>query len=283
MSWHAATGADVPEIEAFLSARLQTSMFPLGNLAAHGLGGGHPRALNVLLRRSPKVDAVFAVTNEGMILPQVPPLMETDWQALREVFLGPFIGAAGEATQVRATLRAFALDTAPTRVGEDEQGYMIDLSDLILPDTTRATLHPIDAANVALATEWRAAYHVEVLGTPADEAQAKAAQDIAHYIEQDSHRLLCRDGAPVAMTGFNTRWRDAVQVGGVFTPPELRRRGHAARALALHLAEARGAGAARAVLFAASEAAASVYRALGFTRGEDFALVLFDGPQGATP
>jgi hypothetical protein len=36
--------ADRPAIEAFLSAHIETSMFPLGNLARHGMAGGKPHA-----------------------------------------------------------------------------------------------------------------------------------------------------------------------------------------------------------------------------------------------
>jgi len=36
-----ATETDRPAIEAFLNAHAATSMFPLSNLANHGMNGGH--------------------------------------------------------------------------------------------------------------------------------------------------------------------------------------------------------------------------------------------------
>jgi predicted GNAT family acetyltransferase len=62
---------------------------------------------------------------------------------------------------------------------------------------------------------------------------------------------------------------DVVQVGGVYTPPALRGKGHARLALALHLAEARGKGVGRAILYAFSEPAARAYRAIGFQARQD--------------
>jgi predicted GNAT family acetyltransferase len=61
----------------------------------------------------------------------------------------------------------------------------------------------------------------------------------------------------------------------VYTPPELRGRGFARAAVAASLLEARAEGAARAVLFTSSGAAARAYEALGFVRAGSFGLVLF--------
>ena len=87
------------------------------------------------------------------------------------------------------------------------------------------------------------------------------------------------DGKPVAMTGFNARLPEVVQIGGVYTPPELRGNGYAKLAVALHLIEARTAGATRAVLFAASESAARAYIAIGFQPAGQFSLLLFTNPK----
>ena len=97
------------------------------------------------------------------------------------------------------------------------------------------------------------------------------------WIAADSHRFLVVDGEPVALTGFNARLPDIVQVGGVYMPPEARGRGLARRAVALHLTQARAAGAGRATLFASGAAAVACYAALGFERIGSFTLVLFDG------
>ena len=59
--------------------------------------------------------------------------------------------------------------------------------------------------------------------------------------------------------------------------------GLAGRAVALHLAEARDGGVAKATQFAASEAAARAYMRLGFHRTGSFALALLPYAQKVTP
>ena len=81
------------------------------------------------------------------------------------------------------------------------------------------------------------------------------------------------------MTGFNMVLDEAVQVGGVYTPPDRRGKGYARRVVGGHLLEARARGAKQAVLFAASEAAAAAYLAIGFQPVGAYALVMFDVPQ----
>lgn len=80
------------------------------------------------------------------------------------------------------------------------------------------------------------------------------------------------------MTGVNAALPDIVQVGGVWTPPALRGRGHARRAVGLHLAELRDTGVGAATLFASGEQAVRAYKALGFERIGTISLVLFAGP-----
>ena len=68
---------------------------------------------------------------------------------------------------------------------------------------------------------------------------------------------------------------DAVQVGGVWTPPQLRNRGYARAVVAGALLAVRAAGVRRSVLFTAEAnlPAQRAYAALGFTRIGDWALI----------
>ena len=91
--------------------------------------------------------------------------------------------------------------------------------------------------------------------------------------------MLEAGGEPVAMSGFNATLPDCVQIGSVWTAPELRRRGYARCAVAGSLLEAREAGVSRSILFAESPHAKRAYEAIGFRRIGDYGLVLFDGPQ----
>jgi predicted GNAT family acetyltransferase len=71
-----------------------------------------------------------------------------------------------------------------------------------------------------------------------------------------------------------------VQIGGVWTPPAWRGRGYAKAVVAGALLAARERGVARSVLFTGPDnhPAQAAYRALGYGRVGDYALVLFAEP-----
>ena len=267
--------ADLPRIEALLSASVETSMFPLSNLRTFGLDGAAPRAMRFWIDAA--VSVALGVTTDGMALPVLPGF--DDWKAVRDALAGQvLIGAAGEAETVRCLLAAAGLAGAPVRLAGDEAHYTLDLTHLAIPDGEGDLAMP-DASHQSLLVAWRSAYQREVLGTPDAEADATARVEVADWLAQGSHRLLISPDGPLALTGFNAALPEIVQVGGVYTPPMLRNRGHARRAVALHLVEARSRGCGRAVLFSASPAACRAYRAVGFREVGRFSLVVFDGPQ----
>ena len=68
--------------------------------------------------------------------------------------------------------------------------------------------------------------------------------------------------------------RDNVQIGGVWTPPELRGRGYARRVVAGALRVAEGEGVRRAVLFTENPAARRSYEALGFRQVGEFGVIV---------
>ncbi|MBC58335.1 MAG: GNAT family N-acetyltransferase [Confluentimicrobium sp.] len=285
MTLRRATSGDAAAIDRFLLGRVESSMFPLANLREHGIDGPAPRSMRFWLNEGPAGPRqVFGLTREGMAMPQMPGAAAADWRAVAAALAGRrLIGVLGEAGQVRACLAATGLTGAPTLLDHDEPAFTLDLGDLRIPARPDARLDPAAQADRALLVGWRRAYHTEVLGTPAADAEARAEQDIAGFLARGTHRILRIGAQPVAMTGFNATLPDTVQIGAVFTPPELRGRGYARLAVALHLQEARRAGVTRAVLFAASDAAAKAYRAIGFARWGSFALVLFDGAQQVAP
>lgn len=267
------------ELEAILTDRIDHAMFPLTNLRSHGLSSGgfpgsHPHATR-FWRVGDR--SVVALTRGGMILALLDP--GCDLSRLPAVLTGQTVqGAAGPAASIRPVISALGLVGTPARLDEDEPGFALDLERLQMPHLSHVSLVPASAVPRDLLASWRAAATVETQGMPQAQANEHATQDVEGWLDRDSHRVLLQDGRPVALTGFNATLPEIVQVGGVYTPPQLRNRGHARTAVALHLAEARDRGCARAVLFAATPAAVRAYLALGFLPAASFALFLLRLP-----
>jgi GNAT superfamily N-acetyltransferase len=257
-----ATEADRPAVEAFLVARAVTSMFPLTNLARHGMDGDHDRAMRFWLCGGPDglTDAV-GITREGMVLPSCD---GTPWaKAARALSGRDILGVMGASAQARPLIAALGLDGAATELDEDEPQFLLDLGTLVVPDGP-GVLRPLSQVDRSLMVAWRRDASIEALGVPPAEAGARAAADIDRFLGEETHRVLVGPQGPLALTGFNAEAAGLVQVGAVYTPPALRSRGHARRAVALHLAEARARGMRQATLFTASAAAVRAYRAIGF-------------------
>ncbi|GIT89743.1 hypothetical protein JANAI62_07720 [Jannaschia pagri] len=265
-----ATEADLPAIQAMLSARAPHAMFPQSNLRNQGLGGGHPHGMTVWIDTLHTVSAMLGLNNCGMVMPVWDDMPRGAADVLKRF---PLKGFAGPTPMVRPLTTALALDTAPATLDADEPQFLLHLPTTRWSDDA-GTLAPVsDHRETAIG--WRTAYQTELHMT--DDGPESAVAAVDRWCAADSHRLLIVEGQPVAMTGFNARLPDIVQVGGVYTPPDLRRRGFARQAVALHLAEARAQGVREATLFAATDAAVACYQSLGFDRIGDFALVLFDG------
>ncbi len=278
---------DLCRIRRFLQAHEDDAMFALANLDHDGLAvDGQPNPPRSLYAWIDGDDpqAFVAITEEGMLLPVLPEAPARHWAAIAPALARRrAFGITGSAPAARAGIAALGLAEARTAIDRDEPQFALDLTGLQIPAAERLALWRPGEGERSLMESWRAAYHIEVLGTAAEQAATVAARDIAQALERDTYRLLLRDGAPVSMAGINAAAGDIVQVGGVYTPPELRRRGLARRAVALMLEERRQMGTRRAVLFAASDEAAKAYIAIGFTRIGDYTLTLFDPPAEIAP
>jgi predicted GNAT family acetyltransferase len=255
-------------------------MFLLSNARAAGLvdHGGLKEGTYAGAFEGGSLIAVAAHFWNGVVVVQAP-------QALTEVVLAAVSasgravkGLAGPAEQVRGARAALGLARASASLDEDEALYALALAEMKVPASLggRLACRHVEDRDVPLLVAWRRAYHLEVLGaadSPALTDECRA--EVEHLAADRALWLLEEDGAPVATTAFNARLPEIVQVGGVYTPPELRGRGFARAAVAASLLEARAEGAARAVLFTSSAPAARAYEALGFVRAGSFGLVLF--------
>ena len=132
-------------------------------------------------------------------------------------------------------------------------------------------------ADVDLLVGWNVAFRIEGLnGSDSPGLREAVRQELELWIAEDRGFVLEVGGAPVAQAGFNAVIPDMVQVGFVFTPPQLRGRGYAAQAVAGALQIARARGAVRATLFTQNPQAERAYARLGFEPVEDYWMALFN-------
>lgn len=277
---------DEAELERFLVAHADSSMFLRSNSARAGLvDRGEPLHGTYVAARDDTgaIVAVAAHCWNGMMLVQgrvdaiaavVRDAAERTARSGRAV-----TGFSGPHAQVVAARAAFGWSARAARLDAREDLFTLALANLRVPslldvrDVVCRALVDDDAATVA---RWSYEYELEALGMPAsDEREARIRRDFA---PGPTERVLSVDGVLVATSTFNAQLPDTVQVGGVYTPPEQRRRGYARAVVAGSLVEARARGVTRSILFTDEHnvAARTAYLALGYTIVGDYGLVLFD-------
>lgn len=267
---------EAPRIAAFLARAPHRAMFPLSNLAAHGMDGDHPFSMRFWTRQEAgQITDILGLSQGGMILPALDPQLAGAALALSGHHVS---GLAGPADQCRAIESALGLQGAAKTLDCDEPHFLLELADLILPEGV-GDLRPLSGAPQGIVRGWMADYHGNTLGTPQGRIAGAVEGWMDKALADQSLQVLMDGKTPLAMSGFNARLPQIVQVGGVYTPPQLRGRGHARRAVALHLAQARAEGVRAATLFSGSPAAARAYIAIGFRQVGSWSLILLRAPQ----
>lgn len=158
--------------------------------------------------------------------------------------------------------------------------FVLTISDMIGPD-----LGPAPSAcriarteDLPLLLDWRIQYEMESTGLPDTESSRDFAQDaITGHVERGEAFILDVDGQPVSSCTRTARTADAIQIGGVWTPPEFRNRRYGRAVVAGLLRQAAQDGVTRAVLFTEDPAARRSYEALGFRQIGDYGIVVYAG------
>ena len=134
--------------------------------------------------------------------------------------------------------------------------------------------------------EWRVAYARETRSRPDTPALPISSRQETERLQAQGRAFVVVDAAdePLAFSAFNAMLPDAVQVGGVWTPPAWRGRGYARAVVAGSLLDARAQGVTRGVLFTAEDnrPAQRAYEALGFRVVGDYGLLGFAEAQRVT-
>jgi predicted GNAT family acetyltransferase len=266
-------------------------MFLLGNLRAAGLVDNGQRYAGVYTAAF-EGEAITGVAghfwNERLVL-QAPEHLDTLWLAAVQASGRRILGLAGPASQVARVLDFLAPDPANLQVDEVELLYVLPLDRLAVPAAlATGALHgrPIAMHDLDQAVDWWVGYGMETLG---EEDTTSVREQRRLYAESAIGEartwVLEEAGRLVAMSSFNARIREAVQIGGVYTPPALRGQGYARAVVAASLLAARSQGAHLATLFTGVQnlAAQRAYEALGFQVVGDYRLVTFRTPLSAPP
>ena len=274
---------DEAALETFLTQHADFSMFLRSNARAAGLEY-HGHALEgdyVAALEGERIVAVAAHCWNGMVLVQAPEQVAAVARATVEHSRRAVTGISGPAGQVVEARTALGLDDRPTPKFGREELFALDLADLVVPAPLaegRWVCRPPRDDELDLVIGWRVDFMIEALHRapgPGLRDEAAALMGLVH--ERRSHWLLFDAGRPVAYSAFNAVLPDIVQIGGVWTPPELRGRGYGRAVVAGSLLDARACGVTRAVLFAEREDAKRAYRGLRFTVVGEYGLLLFDG------
>lgn len=277
---------DEAALEAFLLPRIDSSMFLIGNMRSAGLidrGQPYEGTYAAAFEDGQIVGVTAHYWNQNLTL-QAPVHLDALWRAAVEASGRSIKGWIGPNEQVSAAAGAFDVDDSNIQMDETEKLYSLKLDDLLVPDGLRSgkvSGRQIERRDLELVTEWRVAYSVETLGDEdSPRLWEKSRASIERSLKEQNTWVLEKQGQPVASSSFNTAIKEAVQVGGVWTPPELRSRGYGRAAVAASLLDARAEGVTKAILFTGEDniAAQKAYEALGFRHIGDYRIMLLRSP-----
>jgi predicted GNAT family acetyltransferase len=275
---------DETALDAFLAGHADTSMFLRANARSAGLRDqGEPmQGTYVAAIEGGRIAGVAAHCWNGMVLLQAPDPNHAAAVALEAVRRSgrAVTGFSGPWDQVVVARRGLGLAQVPTAKDSRDELYVLELERLAVPPALASgelTCRHSQPGERGLLVAWRVGFAVEALGAVhGPELRRVSRADVLLQHERGTDWVLLDRAAPVSYSVFNATLPEIVQIGGVWTPPELRGRGYARSVVAGSLLAARKQGVRRAVLFAdpLNAAARAAYLALGFRIVGDYGLVL---------
>lgn len=286
---------DEAALEAFLLPRIETSMFLLGNMRAAGLVDGDEflQGTYVAACHGDEIVGVVAHYWNDNLVVQAPVHVGPLCEAAIEASGRRVGGLLGPSEQVEAARNAlavarYALDLAEDTIQLDQSEYLysLALADLLVPEglrTGRLAGRRIQPRDVEQVTGWLVAFALESLGEEeSPRLWERTRASVERKMEQGMTWILEDGGRPVSTSGFNTTTAEAVQIGGVFTPLELRCRGYGRAVVAASLLDARAEGVESSILFTGVDnlPAQKSYEALGYRHIGDYRLILVRAPEG---
>jgi len=277
---------DEATLEAFLLPRIETSMFLIGNMRSSGLvDGGQPyEGTYAAAFEGEEIIGVAAhYWNQNLIF-QSPSHIDALWRAASKASGRPIKGLIGPDGQVSAAKNTLGVDGSNIQMDETEKLYSLKLDDLIVSEdlaSSRVSGRRIEHRDLELVTKWRVNFSIESLGDEdSPQLRERCRASIERSLKEGHTWILEKQEQPIACSSFNTAIKEAAQIGGVWTPPELRSRGYGRAVVAASLLDARAEGAAKAILFTGQDniAAQKAYVALGFRHIGNYRILLLRSP-----
>jgi predicted GNAT family acetyltransferase len=277
---------DEGSLEEFLLPQIESSMFLLGNLRAAGLTdrGQSLEGTYAAAFEAGKIVAVVAHYWNGNLVFQAPDHVAALARAVVEASGRAIQGLIGPQRQVDVAKKTLSLDAARIMLDETEYLYSLTLTDLIVPEALRSGQlrgRRIERADLDLLTRWRVGFSHEALGEePSDRLWNRCRASAERSLDRGTTWILEEGGKPVATSSFNATTAEAVQIGGVWTPPALRSRGYGRAVVAASLLDARAQGVMKSILFTgvSNVPAQRAYSGLGFRHIGDYRLLLLRPP-----
>lgn len=271
-------------LEAFLLPRIRSSFILAANVADAGLTyNGNPyEGLYAGAFANGELCGVAAHYWNDHVMLQAPTAAAELALAVVQYSARPVSGFLGPWDQVRAARGAFGLSTQPTQYDSEEILYELELEALRIPaqieDGTFVCRYG-ELADVASLVELSVAENEEIFNeVDSPELRDRLRQRIERAAYERNVFLLEDGPEPTAISFFQGRVYERVQVGGVYTAPDHRRRGCARSIVAGSLMLARENGIHTATLFTGVDnvAAQRAYENIGFRPVGDYGIVLFE-------
>lgn len=277
-----ATPAQFGELDAFLKMHNHSSMYLRAELRR---SWGQP--MFAVAREQGRIVATATQSLAGMILLQAPVRAGEVSEAVLRQSRRRLAGFFGPLHQVRAARTEMELDAALALKDSAEDLFALPLSELQLPKALaggQVRCRVAGAADFEQLAAWRYAFREATLNDiPGEQLEKTSRGDITSLLPAGSLFILEGDKA-LACCSFNARLPDLVQIGNVWTPPDLRGCGYGRAVVAGALQIARDAGVVEAILATGRHnlAAQAAYRAIGFNAVGDYAFLMF-APDANTP
>lgn len=271
---------NLDEVLSFLSRYEESSQFLINNLREHGpaLTDHHNSGNFKAIRKDGKIAAVFCLTRRGNLFVQSQvstPDIILDALQSEAVPLRSFLGEWSSIEPVYKLFKTRAPSYSPSYEGKDIlYSYQLSNADNKLRHDPR--VRHLRSQDFSQWLEFSRAYRAE-LSMPEDLTEEQQRKSFESQIANGAWWGLFEGEKLLSRTALNSKGEKIGQVGGVFTPRELRQRGYAKATMFHMLKDCRDLhGHVKSILFTGETdiAAQKLYESMGYGRIGDFALIL---------